>query len=135
MLSANALSNIRVAVLGVTGIICLVYASLALLTGRPDPIPPWVPALFGVGSAAIIMIAFFSATRRAADMASDEGFAADNGRAHKIGYLVALFLYPAFAAPLALGWISWPVAYAAMGTLTAAAFLLPFVLFDLKGRL
>lgn len=134
MLSASLLSNIRVIVLGLTGLVCLLYAVLALLSGSPDPISPWIPGIFGVGSAAIIVIAFLFAGSHNAEMASDEGFFSDYNKAIGTGYWTALFLYPVFAVALFNGWVSYPVAFAAMGTLTAAAYLLPFVLFDLRGR-
>ena len=134
MLTANSLSNIRVVVLALTGFVCLLYAVLALLAGSPDPISPWIPGVFGVSSAAIIAIAFVFSGSRNAEMASDEGFFSDYSKAAGTGYWTALFLYPVFAVALSSGWVSYPVAFATMGTLTGAAFLLPLVWFDLRGR-
>lgn len=134
MLSVERLSSIRLVVLGLTGLVCALYASLALLWGNPVPFAPWVPGLCGLASAIIISLAACAAGDRTADMAFDEGYAADNQRAQRYGYWIAVFLYPAFAVPLSLGWITWQVGFAAMGTLTAAGYLLLFVLFDLQGR-
>ena len=52
-----------------------------------------------------------------------------------MAYWVALLLYPIFGLLLSFGWVAPGVAFAAMGTLTGAAFLLLFVWFDLRGRL
>lgn len=134
MLTSENLSNIRALVLGATGLICLAYAVLALLWGRPDPFSSWIPGLAGFMSAAIISIAALTAGRKNTERAADEGYRADNHRAQRISYWIALLLYPVFALFLANGLIDWSVAFAAMGTLTGAAFLLLFVFFDMRGR-
>ena len=134
MLTTESFSNIRTFVLGTTGIICLVYACLALFHGRPDPIPFWIPGLSGFFSAIIIAIAAVIAGRKNTSRAIDEGYFADTYKAQRISYWIALFLYPAFGILLANDWVIWSVAFAAMGTLTGAAFLLLFVWFDFQGR-
>lgn len=135
MLSSEKLSDIRVAVLGLTGLICLVYACLALFFGDPDPMPFWIPGLAGLASAAIITIAARAAGRKNTRRAVDEGYFADSHMAQRMAYWVALLLYPIFGLLLSFGWVAPGVAFAAMGTLTGAAFLLLFVWFDLRGRL
>lgn len=134
MLSSDTLSTIRVTVLGITGVICFLYAVLALLQGRADPMPFWVPGLAGFGSAAVITLAAMGAGRKNTEMAIDEGYHADNHRAQRIGYWIALLLYPLFGLLLSQGIVTWSVAFAAMGTLTGGAYLLLFVWFDLQGR-
>lgn len=134
MLSANAVLNIRVIVFGLTGLVCFLYALLALVHDRPDPFSPWIPGIFGVVSALVVMVAIYSAGPRNAAMAVDEGFSHDFRRAQGIGYWAALMLYPVFGYLLSQGMTSYAVAFAAMGTFTGAAFLLPFVWFDLRGR-
>lgn len=134
-MTPNLLLNLRVVLFGLTGLVCLMYAVMALLTGRPDPISPWIPAAIGIGSALIIFLALLTAAPRDVGVARDEGFSVDVRRAQGIGYWVALSLYPVFGFYLANGGVRYEVAFAAMGTLTGAAFLLPFVWFDLKGRL
>ena len=106
------------------GLVCLLYAAMALVAGWPDPIPPWIPALFGIVSAVVVMVALFTAGARNAAMARDEGFSSDLRRVQCIGYWIALLLHPAFGSFLSSGWVSYDVAFAAMGTLTTAAFLL-----------
>ncbi len=134
MLSANSVLNIRVIVFGLTGLVCLLYAVLALVYGRPDPFSPWIPGIFGVVSAVVVMVALFTAGPRNAAMARDEGFSHDFSRAQGVGYWIALLLYPVFGYFLAYGWVTYAVAFAAMGTFTGASFLLLFVWFDLQGR-
>lgn len=134
MLSSDTLANVRVAVLGLTGCVCALYAVLALATGNARPFSPWIPGLFGLVSALVIFAAAYAAGNRNAEMAMDEGYFADSHKAQRYGYWIAVFLYPAFAVPLSMDVISWNVGFAAMGTLTGAAFLLLFVLFDLRGR-
>jgi len=135
MLSSDNLSNIRVFVLGITGLTCLTYAVLALLLGRADPMPWWIPGIAGVGSALVISIAAFAAGKRNTQQAIDEGYFADTHKAQRLAFWIALFLYPLFGILLANDAVNFQVAFAAMGTLTGAAFLLLFVWFDIKGRL
>ncbi|MFK7791079.1 MAG: hypothetical protein AB8B88_00265 [Devosiaceae bacterium] len=134
MLSADQLSTIRMLFLGFTGLVCALYAGLAVLWSDPSPFSPWLPGLCGLGSAIIITLTARAAGDKSAEMAFDEGYMADSHKAQRYAYWIAVFLYPAFAVPLSLNWISWPVGFAAMGTLTGAAFLLLFVWFDLQGR-
>lgn len=134
MLSSNSVLNIRVVVFGLTGFVCLFYAVLALVNGRPDPFSPWIPGVFGVASAIAVFVALLAAGSRNAAMARDEGFSHDFRRAQGVGYWIALLLYPVFGYLLTNGLVTYSVAFAAMGTLTGAAFLLLFVWFDLKGR-
>lgn len=134
MLTSDSLANIRTFVLGGTGIICLVYACMALLLGRPDPMPFWIPGLAGLCSGIIITLAARAAGPRNTEQAVDEGYLADTHRAQRFAYWVSLLLYPVFGLLLMQGWVSWSVAFAAMGTLTGAAYLLLFVWFDLQGR-
>lgn len=134
MLSSDTLTTVRIALLGLTGAVCALYAFLAITTGDPSPMSPWIPGGLGVLSGIVITLAARAAGERNADIAYDEGHYADSHRAQRYGYWFAVFLYPAFAFPLSAGWISWPVGFAAMGTLTGAGFLLLFVWFDLQGR-
>ena len=134
MASSEFISATRIVVLGLTGAVCLLYAVLALAQGRPDPLPFWLPGVCGLASALVITAAARSAGRCQARQAMEEGYVVDNRRAQQLGFWVGLMLYPLFAVALAQGWVGYPVAYAAMGTLTAAAYLLGFVALDLRGR-
>ncbi|MCF4099526.1 hypothetical protein [Maritalea mediterranea] len=134
-MTSEFFTNVRTAVLGLTGLVCLVYGGGALAMGTPQPFAFWLPGLFGVASVILISIAALAAGDDNARRATDEGYVADRRHAEGFGFWVAILLYPAFAVPLWQGWVSYPTAYAAMGTLTAAAFLLRFVWADVKGRL
>lgn len=66
-------------------------------------------------------------------MAWDEGYAADARRAASIAFWFSVLLYPAFGLMLALDVIVWNLAFAAMGTLIGAFYLLLLAAFDLRG--
>ncbi len=74
------------------------------------------------------------ANPRSASAATDEGYFADWGRAQRHAYWVAIALYPLFAVFMALDWVDYREAFAAMGTLTGGSVLAFFVAYDLKGR-
>lgn len=133
-MSMHRVTFIRTILTGATGVFCAIYAILALATGRPDPLPFWVPAGVGLLASALIWAAALAAGPKVAGQAFDEGYRADAGQAHRIGFWVAIGLYPVFGLLLWQGWVSWPVAFAAMGTLTASAYLLSLIWLDLKGR-
>ena len=133
MLTPPTLTRIRQIALGATGVACLSYAVLALALGRPDPMPGWIPGAFGILAGVIITATHLLAGKRAARAANDELQRAENRRALAISYWVALALYPLFGLLLALGYLTYPTAFAAMGTLTGAAYLLLTTAFDLRG--
>lgn len=133
-MTSELFTNVRTGMLGLTGLVCLAYGAAALAMGTPQPFAFWVPGLFGVASSVLIAIAAFAAGNANARRATDEGYVADRKQAEGIGFWVAILLYPAFAVPLWQDWVSYPTAFAAMGTLTAAAYLLSFVWADVKGR-
>ncbi|WP_424983555.1 hypothetical protein [Maritalea sp. S77] len=134
-MTSEFFNNVRTAVLGLTGLVCLAYGAGALALGTPQPFAFWLPGLFGIASAILITIAAIAAGNDNARRATDEGYVADRKQAEGFGFWVAILLYPAFAIPLWQGWVSYHTAYAAMGTLTAAAYLLKFAWLDLRGRL
>ena len=120
--------------MGAAGLLCLGYAIAALATGRPDPVPFWLPGVLGglAWLAVSLVAARASAAARAA--AFDEGYRHDDTRAQQLGFWVAIWLYPLFGVLLYVDAVTWPVAFAAMGTLTAATYLLGVVWFDSRGR-
>ncbi len=133
-ISSTGFANIRTAILGLTGVICVTYAALALLQGRPDPMSPWIPGVAGFGAMMIIWISAEFAGRANTRQASDELFASEWRRAVRVGYWVALWLYPAFAILLVLQLTAYPTAFAAMGTMSGAASLLTFVYLTLRSQ-
>ncbi len=133
-MSYRSLLLTRIFSMGFAGLICAIYALLVLLQGRPDPMPTWIPGIAGVVAAAAIWASVGASNKKTVGATFDEGFKAEEAMAQRIGFWVAIWLYPAFAVPLMLEWISWPSAFAAMGTLTAATYLLASVFLDLRGR-
>lgn len=127
---AEGLSRIRRVLMGVTGLFCLSYAILALVLGRPDPLPWFLPGGMGAVVAGLIAVMAILAGQAQARVATDELHRHVAQQAQSIGYWVALGLYPVFGLALWQGWCSFPVAFAAMGTLTAAAYLLAFFVLD-----
>lgn len=133
-MTSETLFIIRSALLGGTGAVCLLYAALSLITGQPDPLPVWITALVGLTAAVIIWSASIFAGRAVAAQSFDEGYQADARRARGLGFWVAIWLYPLFGLLLWRGLLSGPVAFASMGCLTVASYLLSLVWFDMKGR-
>ncbi len=131
-MTSDSLSRLRSIAMGAAGSICLIYAVLAILSGAPDPISPWIPGVSGFVAAIIITLGFRRAGRSEGLRASDELYQVQANRAHRIGYWSAILMYPLFGFFLSQEWVTWQVAFAAMGTLTAASYLIPFSI--LTGR-
>ena len=135
MLSAETFSNTRIFMFAMTGLACLIYAIMALMTGNPEPFSGWIPGGLGIMSGVVLWATGAVAGDANTERAMDEGYYADSARAQQIAFWVAIFMYPAFSVPLALDLIDLAVVFPAMGTLTGATFLLLFVWFDLRGRM
>ena len=132
-MTSDLLIKYRALLMGAAGGVCLVYGVLAVLSGRPDPIWPFLPGLAGCGAAVVVYALFSKAAQGARKQATDEAHRMENGRAMAVGFWVAILMYPLFAPFLAFGWVQYPVAFAAMGTLTAAAYLVSFAVVSLRG--
>ncbi len=133
-MTSNTLTTLRIGLFGLTGIVCLAYATLALLYATPAPFSAWIPGAFGISSGVILAITSRMAPAKAASMTWDEGYAADASRAASRAFWIAIFQYPVFGVLMALGLATPSVSFAAMGTLTAAAYLLMAAWFDMQGR-
>ncbi len=133
-MSAETVFLTRVVTLGAAGALFAIYAGLTVWTGRPDPLPLWVPMLAALFAFLLISLASLVVGRRATEQAFDEGYLTDERRAQCVGFWGAVALYPAFT--LLLWWevVTFPVTLAAMGSLTAAIYLLTLVWFDVRGR-
>lgn len=123
--SPETLSRIRSFCLGFTGLICLVYALFALITGRTMPISGWWLSAVGLSAALVIFASFFIAGRHVAERAVDERYQVNDLRAHRIAYWFALFLYPVFGLLIQQDVISLALAFHVMAALTVAAYLIP----------
>ena len=131
--NAETLARIRIGVFGLTGLVCAVYSVLAIAGDIPNPMPAWLPAVFGVAAAIVLWISAFAAGQRNADMAFDELYHIEWGRALKIAYWFAVALYPIFGILLYQGWVSHSTAFAAMGTAIGAMPLLSYCIINLRG--
>lgn len=134
-MSAQTLAMVRAAAMGGAGAVLALYALLAVVTGRPDPLPIWTAWGVGVLAWGTITAAALVAGRGRAAQAFDEGHRADTALAQRIGFWTAVWLYPGFTVLLLAEWVTWPVSFAAMGCLTAASYLIAAGWLDLRGRM
>ena len=133
MLTSDSLSSFRRIMFAITGLNCLAYAALALLQVRPDPFPFWIPGILGIISAALIF-ALAAVGRKNAKQAFVEGYIMDKRRAQAHAFWIAMIFLPIFGIFMATGTVALPTAFAAMGTLAGAAYLLLFTYYDAMGR-
>lgn len=126
------LSRLRLVSFLLAGFTCLIYAVLALLFDRPDPVPFWVPGVVGAltGLFGLITGVFLP---RVSNVVWDELSRREWGASLQFGYWMALALYPLAGALLYADVFAWPTLFAAMGTLTGAAPLLCFAWLDTRG--
>ena len=92
--------------------------------------PWWLPGFVGLLSATLIFSTFLCAGPVPVQQATDELFKRCSDIAHRFGFWSALLLYPFFGFLIATGALSLTLAFPIMGTLTAAAYLLSFVIFS-----
>ena len=133
MLISDSLSSFRRIMFAITGLTCLAYAALALLQVRPDPFPFWIPGILGIISAALIF-ALAAVGRKNAKQAFVEGYIMDKRRAQAHAFWIAIIFLPIFGIFMATGTVALPTAFAAMGTLAGAAYLLLFTYYAAMGR-
>ena len=133
MLTSDSLSSFRRIMFAITGLTCLAYAALALLQVRPDPFPFWIPGILGIISAALIF-ALAAVGRKNAKQAFVEGYIMDKRRAQAHAFWIAMIFLPIFGIFMATSTVALPTAFAAMGTLAGAAYLLLFTYYDAMGR-
>ena len=120
-MTVDQLSRLRFVVFLLAGAIISGYGVLALLFGRPDPIWPWIPTIAGISAVVIIFTSAVRSGDKVSGASFDELFVVEWRRAVSLSYWIAIAMYPLFALPLALGWISSLTAFAAMGTLSGGA--------------
>jgi len=133
MLTSDSLSSFRRIMFAITGLTCLACAALALLQVRPDPFPFWIPGILGIISAALIF-ALAAVGRKNAKQAFVEGYIMDKRRAQAHAFWIAMIFLPIFGVFMATGTVALPTAFAAMGTLAGAAYLLLFTYYDAMVR-
>lgn len=133
-MTSDHFALIRTILLGLTGLACLAYALGVLALGRPDPVGWYWPATIGGGAGLLIVLAALLAGRERAGQATDDLYVHVHTRAATLGYWLSLVTLALTGAAGGMGWIGWDTAFAAQGTLTGAAFLLAFVVLDLRHR-
>jgi uncharacterized membrane protein len=124
------ISKGRTILLGIMGLSCLVYAILAIAQNDPQPIWWFIPMTAGLLASVGIAIAFLLGDSSARQMAHDEMYDALNHRARRHAYWIAVLMYPIFAVIIMTTGLSWETTFAAMGTLTSAAYLLLLTLYE-----
>jgi hypothetical protein len=124
------ISKGRTILLGIMGLSCLVYAILAIAQNDPQPIWWFIPMTAGLLASVGIAIAFLLGDSSARQMAHDEMYDALNHRAQRHAYWIAVLMYPIFAVIIMTTGLSWETTFAAMGTLTSAAYLLLLTLYE-----
>ena len=133
MLTSDSLSSFRRIMFAITGLTCLAYAALELLQVRPDPFPSWIPGILGIISA-VLIFALAAVGRKNAKQAFVEGYIMDKRRAQAHAFWITMVFLPIFGIFMATGTVALPTAFAAMGTLAGAAYLLLFTYYDAMGR-
>jgi len=133
-MTASHLSTFRTVLLALTGLSCVIYALLAGLQNRPDPIGWYLPGLIGGTAAVLITIAAFVAGQKAAQIATDELYHMVNGRAQRHAYWASMALLVLVAVLAKQEAISWATAFAVLGTLMGASYLLLFVFYEWRLR-
>jgi len=132
MISGDTLARIRVVVLGAAGAICALYSLGAFALDTPRPFAWWLPAVAGVSAAVVITLSFLVAGRESAEMATDELYRAEWGRAVQLSYWFGLALFLLGAVAVSRGWIGQSTAIAALGTAYGAAPMLAFCAITLR---
>ena len=131
-ISSETLAWVRIWALGMTGLACVAYATLALAMGRPDPVGWYWPGLIGAAAAVVISVTAFVAGRPQTQAAMDELHQETNHRAQRHAYWLSLALFVGLSGGAALGWVGFNTAMAAFGCLMGASYLLLFVWYDLR---
>ena len=124
------ISKVRTILLGLTGLSCLLYAILAVTQNTPQPIWWFVPTAMGVIAGIGTFVAFAMADPASRRMATDEMYTLITHRAQRHAYWLSLGLYLAFAVIIMTTGLEWNTAFAAMGTLTGAAYLLLLTFYE-----
>ncbi len=133
-MNATTIATIRNGSFSLLGLVLLGYALAVLFVGRPDPMPPWVPGLAGALTALVVTLISRLNTRAAVSVAWDELTRSEWARSLRGGYWMAVWMYAAFGLALFNDIVTYPQAFAAMGTLTGAAPCLLFLRAWIKGR-
>lgn len=133
-MNGQQLAGFRNIAFSALGLILAAYAIGVLVTGRPDPVSPLVPSLAGIIVAFLVSTTAWLSRKGAAGIAWDELVRSTWKSALRRGYWVAVWLYAVFGLALYNDLVTFPQAFAAMGTLTGAAPFLFFLVAWIRGR-
>ena len=124
VLKDTDIAKVRTVLLCLAGLSCLLYATLAVAQNSPQPIWWFIPTAMGLLASIGVFVAFALADPASRKMATGEMYVQLTHRAQRHAFWVALGLYPIFATGVFVLGLEWNTAFAAMGTLTGAAYLL-----------
>ena len=131
---SEGIAWVRTLSLGITGVACVLYALGVIVTGRPNPVPWYIPGAMGMASALLISLTAIWAGQRAAVAATDELYRMVRDRAERGAYWLSMALFVAVALSAGAGLIGWREGFVVLGCLMGASFLLLFVWHDLRLR-
>ena len=134
MSASETISKTRNIVFGLTGVVCIAYGALALTTGRPDPMPFWIPGVLGVLAAIILVIGSFFAGAKQSEMAWDEGYRSEQRRAAEIAFWFGIIVHFILSMLLFGGMIEINAGFVASGILPAGVYLMLIVWFGARGH-
>jgi len=133
MISAQTLTRVRFAGLGLAGLICAAYSGLAIAWDTPQPFSPWLPGAAGIAAAVIIWISVFAAGRRNTQIAMDELYQQEWARAVQFSYWMGIVLFIIAAVLIARDVVGQTTGFAAFGTAYGALPMLAFCVITLRG--
>jgi hypothetical protein len=128
------IATVRTCLLTLTGLSCLLYAIMALISNRPDPFWWFIPGALGVFAGLGTTLVFMLATPKVRRMASDEMYIQITHRAQRNAYWMTLAMFPIFAIGVFIFGLEWNTVFAAMGTLTGAVYLLRLTHLEWRAR-
>lgn len=126
-------SNLRSLLSGATGVVCLIYAVLAIVMDRPDPMPIYIPSMLGILTAVVLFgvsLGFPSSARAATDERYFHIARIAAARAYWLSLAAFVILFIGRSA----FHLRIETTVAAFGTLMGAAFLLAFVWGEWRDR-
>ncbi|MCW1955002.1 MAG: hypothetical protein KIH71_003705 [Roseobacter sp.] len=126
-LTSETIETARFYLFGLTALILLVYAALALLQGTPQPFYWWAAGAMGFSSMLLLVSLSILAGKQAAKQAWDEHYQATSRNAAARAFWIAMGLFVLTCLLPPLGLADRATSTAVFGTLMGASFLLSVV--------
>ena len=117
---------IRNLCLMITGLTCLLFATLTLINGSPSPLSSLTPPIVGMIAFIMIYFTYLFGGAKVSQIIWDELSKHEWARAVKFGYWFAVLLYPIFTFLILNKVVAYPQALASMAALTGGIPLLYF---------